>query len=104
MLFHLPFIARLTWYFKAPGKNKLTVRQVCQWENLFNLAHRNLSSPRVDTQRQAHVSARAAHLLEVFREASVINSRVFCQHQCLCLRYTRINTPYLLACFARVQR
>lgn len=47
-------------------KNKLTVRKVCQWENLFNLARRNLSSARVDTQRQAHVNVRAAHLLEVF--------------------------------------
>lgn len=61
-----PDMAFQSTLFLQNGKNKLAVRKVCQWENLFNLAHRNVSFLRVDTQRPAHVNVWTAHLLEVF--------------------------------------
>lgn len=72
MLFHLSFITRLTWHFKAPHscprivKNKLADRKVCQSANLFNLACKFVSSLQLDTQRQVHVNIWTARLLEVF--------------------------------------
>lgn len=59
-------ISKYLTFLPQNGKNKLAVRKVCQWENLFNLAHKNLSWHPMSGTRQHGDSSSPRSLYEAF--------------------------------------